>query len=121
MSLQQLAICIHLNNILTDKQEQLTALEIDLKSDFKKVADSALFPCSVYECGTHNQYKIIYSKNFHQFYKTFKLVLAEYSLLAPDCNNIKFQEVPSVMSVIDNFDSNYRRMCRPQTNVIPTM
>lgn len=118
MSLQQLAICIHLDNILNDRQDQLTALEQEFKSEFKKVAESALFKGSD---TTHNQYKLLYSMNFLRFYKILKLVLAEYSLLAPDCKNIKFQDVPSIMRVIDNFDTNYHRMCRPHSNLIPTL
>ena len=120
MSLQRLAMCVHLDNILMDRHTKLTALELELRSDFKLVAESALFPTTTC-CSTHNQYKIDYSRNFLKFYKILKLVLAEYSLLAPDCKNIKFQDVPSIMGVINNFDINYHRMCRPHTNPIPTM
>lgn len=120
MSLQQLAICVHLNNILTGKQEPFTDLELKFKTKFKTVADSAIFPEDhVYE--SHQEYKITYSKNFLAFFKILKLVLAEYSLLAPDCTNIKFQDVPAIMQVIDNFDTNYHRMIRPHTNLIPTL
>lgn len=122
MSLQQLAFCTHLDNILMDKQDQLTVLEQEFKAEFKKVADAALFPTGT-SCisSTHKQYKMAYSLYFLRFYNIFKEVLAEYSLLAPDCENIKFQDVPAIMQVIDNFDKNYHRMCRPSTNPIPTL
>jgi hypothetical protein len=120
MSLQQLAICTHLDNILMDRQVQLTDLEQEFKAEFKKVADAALFP-TANSCSTHNQYKMAYSLYFLAFYKILKLVLAEYSLIAPDCENIKFQDVPAIMQVINNFDTNYHRMCRPHTNPIPTL
>ncbi len=120
MSLQQLAICSHLNNILMGRQDKLTDLEQELKEEFEKVADAALFP-SASSCSSHNQYKVAYSLYFLKFYNIFKEILAEYSLLAPDCENIKFQDVPAIMQVIDNFDKNYHRMCRPHTNPIPTL
>ena len=122
LTLQQLAICIHLDNILVDKQDRLSALEQKFKAEFKSVADAALFPgCSNCLSPSHNQYKITYSKNFRNFYKTFKQVLTEYSLMAPECEKIQFQDVPSIMKVISHFDTNYHRMCRPHTNPIPTL
>ena len=118
MSLQKLAICIHLDNILTDRQEKLTILEREFKDEFQKVAASAEFP---EVRGSHNEYKVTYSNNFRSFYKMLKRVLAEYSLLAPDCINIKFQDVPAIIGVIEKFDTSYHRLCRPHSNPIPTL
>ena len=117
MSLQKLSLCCHLDNILTDRQEQLSDLEQEFKAGFKLVADSAIFPSQ----GEINQYKITFSIHFMKFYKILKLVLAAYSLIAPDCQDIKFQDVPSIMKVIDNFDINYCRLMRPHSNPIPTL
>ena len=119
MSLQRLAICTHLDNILMDRQDKLTDLEQEFKEEFKKVADAALFPKT--SCSSHNQYKMAYSMYFLKFYNILKQVLAEYLHIAPDCDKITFQDVPAIMQVIDNFDKNYHRLCRPHSNPIPTL
>ena len=118
MSLQQLAICTHLDNILMDRQDKLTDLEQEFKEEFIKVADAALATTS---CSSPNQYKMAYSLYFLKFYNIFKLVLAEYSLIAPDCAKITFQDVPAIKQIIENFDTNYHQICRPHSNFIPTM
>lgn len=104
MSLQRLAICTHLDNILMDRQDKLTYLEQEFKDEFQKIADTALLPTA--SCSTRNQYKMAYSLYFLKFYNIFKEVLAEYSHIAPDYEKITFQDVPAIMQVINNFDTN---------------